>query len=119
MSTPDELDRMLARGRSERRSRLGRRGRPGGRVGKAAELAVLVPSSVRWASGSQDLALLRSQRGDPLPFVEGCTLTTAFPRQPVATHGDGFRLFEPFSRPLHLPPVAGRLRPLCSIHAPS
>jgi hypothetical protein len=67
-------------------------GGPGGRVGKAAELAVLVPSSVRWASGSQDLALLRSQRGDPLPFVEGCTLTTAFPRQPVATHGNGFRL---------------------------
>jgi hypothetical protein len=27
-------------------------------------------------------------------------------RQLVATHGNGFRLFEPFSPPCHLPPVA-------------
>jgi len=27
-------------------------------------------------------------------------------RQLVATGGNGFRLFEPFSRPLDLPPVA-------------
>jgi hypothetical protein len=27
-------------------------------------------------------------------------------RQPVAIHGNGFRLFEPFSGPSHLPPVA-------------
>jgi hypothetical protein len=33
-------------------------------------------------------------------------LTMAFPRQPVAAHGNGFGLFPPFSRPDHLPPVA-------------
>ena len=33
-------------------------------------------------------------------------LTMAFTRRPVATYGNGFRLVEPFSRPLHLRPVA-------------
>src|SRR5687767_14405166 len=33
-------------------------------------------------------------------------LTMAFPRQPVAAHGNAIRLSEPLSRPLHLPPVA-------------
>jgi len=27
-------------------------------------------------------------------------------RQPVATHGNGYRLFKPFARLFHLPPVA-------------
>jgi hypothetical protein len=33
-------------------------------------------------------------------------LTIAFPRQPVATGGNGFRSSEPLSSPLHLPPIA-------------
>jgi hypothetical protein len=36
-------------------------------------------------------------------------------RQPVATHGNGFRLFEPFLRLSHLPPVATALLHKCSI----
>jgi hypothetical protein len=32
--------------------------------------------------------------------------TRAFPRQPVATHGNGFRVFRLFSRPSDLPPLA-------------
>src|SRR5215211_791254 len=39
----------------------------------------------------------------------------AFPRQPVAAHGNAIRLSEPLSRPLHF----HRLRPLGSINAPS
>jgi hypothetical protein len=45
-------------------------------------------------------------------------LTMRTRRQPVATHGNGFRAFEPF---LGAPPLATdchRLRPLCSISAP-
>jgi hypothetical protein len=34
------------------------------------------------------------------------TLTMAFPRQAVATHGNGFRLFQPFWPLFRLPPVA-------------
>lgn len=34
------------------------------------------------------------------------TLTMERLRQPVATHGNGFRLFEPFLRRSYLPPVA-------------
>jgi hypothetical protein len=33
-------------------------------------------------------------------------LTMRPDRQPVATHGNGFGLFEPFSGQSHLPPVA-------------
>jgi len=33
-------------------------------------------------------------------------LTMRSDRQPVATHGNGFGLFEPFSPPSHLRPVA-------------
>jgi hypothetical protein len=40
-------------------------------------------------------------------------LTMAFPRQPVATHGNAFRLFEPFLEASHLPPVATGLPPGC------
>jgi hypothetical protein len=41
--------------------------------------------------------LTDSNRRPPLP---------CFARQPVATHSNGFRLSEPLSRPLHLPPFA-------------
>src|ERR687892_2843210 len=44
-------------------------------------------------------ALCRTRTDDPL-------LTMERPRQPVATHDNGVRLFEPFLRPSHLPPVA-------------
>jgi len=39
------------------------------------------------------------------PFIprRECTLTMRTRRQPVATHGNGFGLLEPFSRPRHLP----------------
>jgi hypothetical protein len=42
----------------------------------------------------------------------------AFPRQSVATYGNGSGLFEPLSRPSGLQPVCHRSRPLCSINAP-
>ena len=38
---------------------------------------------------------------DPLLTMERLT-------QPVATHGNGFRLISPFSRPPDLPPIATR-----------
>ena len=44
-------------------------------------------------SGSQDLAFLAEQARRPPPFL-GCTLTMERLRQPVATHSNGFRLFE-------------------------
>jgi len=34
-------------------------------------------------------------------------LTMELLGQPMATHGNGFRLFQPFSRRAHLPPLAG------------
>jgi hypothetical protein len=33
-------------------------------------------------------------------------LTMVLPQQPVATHGNGFRLFQPISAQRDLPPVA-------------
>jgi hypothetical protein len=46
-----------------------------------------------WPLGSQDLALLCGARGaTPSLSRRECTLTMALPRQPVATHGNGFGL---------------------------
>jgi len=39
-------------------------------------------------------------------------------RQLVASHGNGFRLFEPFLRPSHFAAGCHALRPLGSIKAP-
>jgi len=51
-------------------------------------------------------------------------ITMAFLRRPVATYGNAFGLFEPFSRPLHLPLVAAgcdrsapQLLHVCARHA--
>ena len=42
-------------------------------------------------------------------------LTILGARQLVATHGNGFGLFEPFSGQSHLPPVATALLHKCSM----
>ena len=61
------------------------------------EAGQVTPTSPQTQSGSQ--ALFRTRTGDPLLTILGA-------RQLVATHGNGFGLFEPFSGQSHLPPVA-------------
>src|SRR5918995_1408556 len=69
-------------------------------------------------SGSQDLALLRSQRGDPLPFLEGVHPSHA---DPVATGRNRRQWFSLVRAVFRADPFAAgchRLRPLCSLSAP-
>jgi hypothetical protein len=57
-------------------------------------------SPLRWTCKStRQLAETLSGRPFFMAFL-------AIPRQPVASHGNRFRLFRPFSRPFHLPPAA-------------
>jgi integrase-like protein len=56
--------------------------------------------------GGERKELISRELSKPSDGLEPSTPSLPFLRQPVATHGNAFRLFGPFSRPLHLPPVA-------------
>src|SRR5919108_1456824 len=62
---------------------------------------------VLWAFGFAGLGTSCGAR-EATPYLswKGCTLTILGTRQPVATHGNGFRPIEPFSASSHLPLIA-------------
>jgi hypothetical protein len=55
---------------------------------------------------SKQKQLICREIGKPSDGLEPSTPSLPFLRQLVATDGNGFRAFEPFSRPPHLPRVA-------------